>query len=146
MLDFDWGNIDPNTAVDDLVDNVLASRMSPPEPDIRVDPDLPEPSQDSTSGIISLNSPDVVPCTLPVLETEEEDDAINFSNSNHIILKRALLIKHFQYAYTNGNIHWPKQFSKSQKKKMPLLQVNVFLLFIYGRLLGNRYIFLNRLL
>ena len=122
MLDFDWGNIDPNAAVDDLVDKFLASRMTPPEPDIILDPDLPEPSQDTSSSIISLNSPEVVPSTLPVMEVEEEDNAIHFSNSNHIILKRSL-IKHFQYAYTNGNIHWPKQFSKSQKKKMPLLQV-----------------------
>jgi hypothetical protein len=29
---------------------------------------------------------------------------------------------------------------------MPLLQVIPFLLFIYGRLLGNRFIFINRLL
>ena len=136
MLDFDWGNIDPNTDVDDLVDKFLASRITPPEPEIIVDPDLPEPSQDKNSSTILLNSPEVVPSTLPVIEVEEADDAINFSNSNHIILKRAL-IKHFQYAYTNGNIHWPKQFSKTQKKKMPLLQVRSFLLFIYGRLYGN---------
>ena len=64
-------------------------------------------------------------------------------NSNHIILKRAL-IKHFQYAYTNGNIHWPKQFSKTQKKKMPLLQVIPFLLFIYKRLHGNRFFFFKQ--
>jgi hypothetical protein len=32
MLDFDWGkNINPNTAVDDLVDKFLASRITPPE-------------------------------------------------------------------------------------------------------------------
>jgi hypothetical protein len=140
MLDFDWGNIDPNTGIDDLVDNFLASRMTPPEPDIRVDPDLPEPTQDSTGATISLHSPDVVPSTLPVLEIEEGDDAIHCSNSNHIILKKAL-IKHFHYAYTNGNIHWPKQFTKTQKKKMPLLQVISFLVFIYGSLLGNRYTF-----
>jgi len=85
----------------------------------------------------------VVPSTLPIMEADEEaDDAINFSNSNHIILKRAL-IKHFQYAYTNGNILWPKQFSKTQKKKMPLLQVKPFLLFIYGRLYGNRFFYLQ---
>ena len=110
----------------------MASRITPPEPDITLDPDLPEPSQDTTSSTISMNSPEVVPSTLPVIEADEEaDDAINFSNSNHIILKRAL-IKHFQYAYTNGNILWPKQFSKTQKKKMPLLQAKPFLLFIYG--------------
>ena len=37
MLDFDWGDnmldIDPNTALDDLVDTFLASRIMPPEPD-----------------------------------------------------------------------------------------------------------------
>ena len=145
MLDFDWGNIDPNTAVDDLVDKYLASRMTPPESDIRLDPDIPEPSQDTTSSSISWYSPEMVPSTLPVLEIEEEDDTINFSNSNYKILKRAL-IKHFQYAYTNGNIYWPKQFSKMQKKKMPLLQVIPFLLFIYGRLHGNRFFFFYRLL
>ena len=114
MLNYYCGNIDPNTAVDDLVDKFLASRMiTPPEPEIILDPDLPEPSQESASSTL-------VPSTLPVMELEEEDDdATNFSNSNHIILKRAL-IKHFQYAFSNGNIHWPKQFSKNQKKKMPL--------------------------
>ena len=112
MLDYYCGNIDPNTAVDDLVEKFLASRI--------------------TSSTLPLNSPEVVPSTLPVMELEEEDDdAANFSNSNHIILKRAL-IKHFQYAFSNGNIHWPKQFSKNQKKKMPLLQVYPFLLFIDG--------------
>jgi hypothetical protein len=132
MLDFDWENIDANTALDDLVDKFLASTITPPEPVIMLDPDLPEPSQDTSSSDLSLHSPEVIPSTLPVMEGEEVDDAINFSNSNHIILKRAL-IKHFQYAYTNGNIHWPKQFSKNQKKKMPLLQVKSFLLFIHGR-------------
>jgi hypothetical protein len=131
MLDYYCGSIDSNTAVDDLVDKFLASRITPPEPEIILDPDLPEPSQESTSSTLPLNSPEVVPSTLPVMELEEDDDAANFSNSNHIILKRAL-IKHFQYAFSNGNIHWPKQFSKNQKKKMPLLQVYPFLLFIDG--------------
>ena len=106
-----------------------------------LDPDLPEPSQDTSSSNISLNSPKVIPSTLPVMEAEEVDDAINFSNSNHIILKRAL-IKYFQYAYTNGNIHWPKQFTKNQKKKMPLLQLKSFLVLIYGRRYGNRFFFI----
>ena len=87
---------DYRSNVDDLVDKSLASRITPPEAEVLLDPDLPEPSQESTSSTLPLNSPKVL---------EEEDDAVNFSNSNHIILKRAL-IKHFAYAYTNGNIHW----------------------------------------
>ena len=41
--------------------------------------------------------------------------------SNHVILK-ASLIKHFSYGYTNGQIHWPKCFSKFQRKAMPILR------------------------
>ena len=110
--------------------------MTPPEPDIRVDPDLPEPSQDSTGATIPLHSPDVVPSTLPVLEIEEEDDAINCSNSNHLILKRAL-IKHFQYAYINGNIHWPKPFTKTQRKRCRCYRLNRFLYSYMGDYVGT---------
>ena len=53
MLNYYCGNIDPNTAVDDLVDKFLASRMiTPPEPEIILDPDLPEPSQESASSTL----------------------------------------------------------------------------------------------
>jgi hypothetical protein len=52
---------------------------------------------------------------------EEEEEPQLFSNSNHVILK-ASLIKHFSYGYTNGQIHWPKCFSKFQRKAMPILR------------------------
>jgi len=61
-------------------------------------------------------------------DMEADEEPNHFNNSNHIILKAAL-VKHFTYAYTNGQIHWPKSFSASQKNKMPLLKLrlNLFL-------------------
>jgi hypothetical protein len=66
-----------------------------------------------------------VPSTMPIPASNNDvpvDDEINFfANSNHTILK-ASLIKHITYAYTNGQLHWPKTFSEYQKKRLPLLQ------------------------
>jgi hypothetical protein len=36
---------------------------------------------------------------------------------------RGSLAKHLQFAYTNGQLQWPKKFTTHQKKVMPLLQV-----------------------
>ena len=38
------------------------------------------------------------------------------------VLKEALR-NHFSYAYSNGQIAWPKRFTTFQKNAMPLLQV-----------------------
>ena len=35
------------------------------------------------------------------------------------------LRKHMYYAYSNGQIEWPKRFSKFQKDSMPILQVKL---------------------
>ena len=52
---------------------------------------------------------------------EEGEEPQHYINSNHVILK-ASLIKHFSYGYTNGQIHWPKQFTNFQRKAMPILK------------------------
>ena len=38
------------------------------------------------------------------------------------MILKASLIKHFSYGYTNGQIHWPKQFTKFQRSAMPILR------------------------
>jgi hypothetical protein len=37
------------------------------------------------------------------------------------------LRKHLSYAYSNGQIQWPKIFTKFQKKSMPILEVIITL-------------------
>jgi hypothetical protein len=105
MIDFDWENIDPNTPDEELYERYVNSTIPLPEPSLVEDPLLPVPSQP-------------IPATAPM---EEEEEPQLFSNSNHVILK-ASLIKHFSYGYTNGQIHWPKSFSKFQRKAMPILR------------------------
>ena len=123
MLDFDWDNIDDSNDNDDelLADPALLEVLVPlPDWPPYTDPDLPAPSQ-----LADLENAVIVPSTMPIAATNNdvpEDDEINFfANSNHSILK-ASLIKHITYAYTNGQLHWPKSFSEYQKKKLPLLQ------------------------
>ena len=38
------------------------------------------------------------------------------------VLKDALR-KHFSYAYSNGQVQWPKRFTQFQKLAMPLLMI-----------------------
>jgi hypothetical protein len=52
---------------------------------------------------------------------EEGEEPNFFANENNYIVK-ASLIKHMTYAYTNGQLRWPKSFSEYQKKVMPLVQ------------------------
>jgi hypothetical protein len=119
MLDFDWDNIDDTADKDDdlLADPALLAVLVPlPEWPPYIDPDLPAPSQvDDPENAVPI------PSTLPPEPTVEEEEANFFANSNHTILK-ASLIKHITYAYTNGQLHWPKTFTEYQKKKLPLMQ------------------------
>ena len=104
MIEFDWKNVDPNTPDEELYERYVNSTIPLPEPSLVNDPLLPVPSQ-------------TIPATAPM----EEEEPQLFSNSNHVILK-ASLIKHFSYGYTNGQIYWPKSFSKFQRKAMPNLR------------------------
>ena len=104
-----------------IADPALLEVLVPlPEWPTYVDPDLPAPSQlGDEANVVPI------PSTLPIPQTNSyvpEDEEINFfANSNHTLLK-ASLIKHITYAYTNGQLHWPKSFSEYQKKRLPLLQ------------------------
>jgi hypothetical protein len=55
-----------------------------------------------------------------VVEVEEEVNPI--AEVQQWVLKDALR-KHFSYAYSNGQISWPKRFTNFQKNAMPLLMV-----------------------
>ena len=58
-----------------------------------------------------------------VVEVEELPNPI--AEVQQWVLKDALR-KHFSYAYSNGQIHWPKRFTHFQKQAMPLLMVRTF--------------------
>ena len=45
------------------------------------------------------------------------------------------LRKHLSYAYSNGQIQWPKRFTNFQKKSMPLLEVIITLSIVTTNLL-----------
>ena len=55
-----------------------------------------------------------------VVEVEEEVNPI--AEVQQWVLKDALR-KNFSYAYSNGQISWPKRFTNFQKDAMPLLMV-----------------------
>ena len=56
-------------------------------------------------------------------EVEEVEEEINpIAEVQRWVLKDALR-KHFSYAYSNGQIGWPKRFTQFQKQAMPLLLV-----------------------
>jgi hypothetical protein len=56
-------------------------------------------------------------------EVEEVEEEINpIAEVQRWVLKDALRT-HFSYAYSNGQIEWPKRFTQFQKQAMPLLLV-----------------------
>ena len=56
-------------------------------------------------------------------EVEEVEEEVNpIAEVQQWVLKDALR-KHFSYAYSNGQIGWPKPFTQFQKQAMPLLMV-----------------------
>ncbi len=56
-------------------------------------------------------------------EVEEVEELPNpIAEVQQWVLKDALR-KHFSYAYSNGQIQWPKRFTQFQKLAMPLLMV-----------------------
>jgi hypothetical protein len=118
MVDFDWENIDPNTPDEEMYELYVGSTLPVPEPVIVEDPHLPAPSQSSATLVSQVEPTQRIPATAPMEEGEEPQ---HYSNSNHVILK-ASLIKHFSYGYTNGQIHWPKQFTNFQRQAMPILR------------------------
>jgi len=105
MVDFDWENIDPNTPDEEMYELYVGSTLPVPEPVIVEDPQLPAPSQTSLTSVSQVEPTQRIPATAPMEEGEEPQ---HYSNSNH-----------FSYGYTNGQIHWPKQFTNFQRKAMP---------------------------
>ena len=118
MVDFDWENINPNTPDEEMYELYVGSTLPVPEPVIVEDPHLPAPSQSSATSVSQVEPTQRIPATAPM---EAGEKSQHYSNSNHVILK-ASLIKHFSYGYTNGQIHWPKQFTNFQRKAMPILK------------------------
>jgi hypothetical protein len=51
-----------------------------------------------------------------------EEEVTPIAEVQQWVLKDALR-KHFSYAYSNGQIGWPKRFTHFQKQAMPLLLV-----------------------
>ena len=98
----------------------VTSTVPVPEPCIVEDPHLPAPSQGTIySAGTQLEPTQRIAATAPM---EEGEELQRYSNSNHHVILNASLIKHFSYGYTNGQIHWPKQFINFQKRAMPILK------------------------
>ena len=73
-----------------------------------------------------------------MVEVEVEEIADSIAEVQQWILKDALR-KHFSYAYSNGQIGWPKRFTQFQKEAMPLLLVRTASLLL--SLNNNNFLF-----
>ena len=63
-------------------------------------------------------------------EVEEVEEVPNpIAEVQQWVLKDALR-KHFSYAYSNGQIRWPRRFTHFQKQAMPFLMVRTFSLLL----------------
>jgi hypothetical protein len=56
-------------------------------------------------------------------EVEEVEEEVNPIAVVQQWVLEDVLRKHFSYAYSNGQIGWPKRFTQFQKQAMPLLLV-----------------------
>jgi hypothetical protein len=107
--------------------------------------DLPDvqdlPFVDNSSAEDSL-FPSVQPATLPLqnqmVDVEEVEELPNPMREQQQWVFKGSLRKHMYYAYSNGQIKWPKRFSKFQKDSMPILQVkltSVFILAMFNKII-----------
>ena len=66
-----------------------------------------------------------------MIEVQEVEEIANpIAEVQQWVLKDALR-KHFSYAYSNGQIGWPKGFTQFQKEAMPLVLVRTAFLFTF---------------
>ena len=56
-------------------------------------------------------------------DVEDVEEVYNPISEQHNNVIKIALKKHLSYAYSNGQVQWPKRFTEYQKEKMPLLQV-----------------------
>ena len=59
-----------------------------------------------------------------MVDVEEVQELPNPMREQQQWVFKDSLRKHMYYAYSNGQIEWPKRFSKFQKDSMPILQVS----------------------
>jgi len=77
-----------------------------------------------------------------MIEVQEVEEIANpIAEVQQWVLKDALR-KHFSYAYSNGQIGWPKRFTQFQKEAMPLLLVRTAFLLL--RLNTNNCLLFNK--
>ena len=127
---FDWENMDPNGEVDDDINNSATNfqDINVLREDEFVDLPLPEDISSNTQAtalepsgptfVVTVNSETV---TQP--DVEDVEEVYNPISEQHNNVIKIALKKHLSYAYSNGQVQWPKRFTEYQKEKMPLLQV-----------------------
>ena len=60
-------------------------------------------------------------------DVEELEELPNAMREQQQWVFKDALRKQLSYAYSNGQIQWPKRFAKFQKKSMPILEVIITL-------------------
>jgi hypothetical protein len=139
---FNWETMDTNR--NDFEDEETEEEkieIGPDENAVQeVDPtvqDLPG-RQDLSSAVTDLAADlpvhvAVIPKKRPenqMIKVEEVEEIANpIAEVQQWVLKDALC-KHFSYAYSNGQIGWPKRFTQFQKEAMPLLLVRISSLYL----------------
>ena len=126
---FQWEQMDPNGEEDGQINNCSISMNDTntssndhPVDDLLIPEDIA-----SNTQLTTLN-----PCTPNIIASDSEqnsqgevvvvEEVYNALCEQHNNVIKNALKKHLSYAYSNGQIQWPKRFSAYQREKMPILQ------------------------
>ena len=126
--EFDWETMDPNAEEEVDINNYSINTTSNREDNDYVDLPLPDDIAVNTqSTALEPTAPTIVQTVRSQLgsqvDVEEVEEIYNPICEQHNNVIKAALKKHLSYAYSNGQVQWPKRFSAYQKEKMPLIQV-----------------------
>jgi hypothetical protein len=121
--DKDEDEDDESSAVVEVVEEPVSEFAFQELPDVR---DL---SEADTSNAEDPLFPEVQPAPNSLENqmagVEEGEELPNTMRKQQQRVFKDALRKHWSYAYSNGQIQWPKRFTKFQKDAMPILQVSM---------------------
>ena len=118
----DGGEVDDSSAVVEVEEEPVSEFSCQKLPDVQ---DLP--AVENNNNAEDPIFPEVQPATNPLenqmADVEEVEELPNSMRGQQQWVFKDSLRKHLSYAYSNGQIQWPKRVTNFQKDAMPILQV-----------------------
>jgi hypothetical protein len=118
----DGGEDDDSSAVVEVEEEPVSEFSCQELPDVQ---DLP--AVENNNNAEDPIFPEVQPATNPLdnqmADVEEVEELPDSMREQQQWVFKDSLRKHLSYAYSNGQIQWPKRFTSFQKDTMPILQV-----------------------